>query len=384
MKKEQIEFLNLLRDYINDIKGEYYFENWDIVAEYARKHQVEAIMYIQTKNPLFRSSFAIQLFCSTERSYRINELKSILKGIDYIILKGEEIAKFYPNPELRTMGDIDVLIKEKDRNYVDIKLKQENYIFLGSWKKEWKYRKGSLLLEVHTDMIHYSTGKEKAERYFTNVWNYYYDEKLDWNFHFLFLIQHLKEHFVGAEVGFRQFMDIAIITKSSYGESYNILDLDWKWIENQLKEVDLLGFAQTVFAFNERWFDVDSPFVTQSISEDFFEEASSKIFEDGIYGCSISENDREISRRMYYEKLSVGKAKWKYRLEEIFPKFEEICKVPYCSYVKNNKVLLPIAWIHRIFYNLFSIKSIPISKKPLHHSNEKAEEQNAFLYKWGL
>lgn len=33
-------------------------------------------------------------------------------GIDYAPIKGSVVREYYPRPELRTMGDADVLIKE--------------------------------------------------------------------------------------------------------------------------------------------------------------------------------------------------------------------------------------------------------------------------------
>ena len=41
-------------------------------------------------------------------------------GIDYLPLKGYNLKKLYPKPELRTMGDADVLIRLADFYHVSI------------------------------------------------------------------------------------------------------------------------------------------------------------------------------------------------------------------------------------------------------------------------
>ena len=48
----------------------------------------------------------------------LKEVKTLLKAseVPYIVFKGAVLKQSYPVPESRVMGDIDILIKECDRN----------------------------------------------------------------------------------------------------------------------------------------------------------------------------------------------------------------------------------------------------------------------------
>lgn len=50
----------------------------------------------------------------------LKEVKTLLKAseVPYIVFKGAVLKQSYPVPESRAMGDIDILIKECDRNKV--------------------------------------------------------------------------------------------------------------------------------------------------------------------------------------------------------------------------------------------------------------------------
>jgi hypothetical protein len=53
-------------------------------------------------------------------NYEHTELDSMMKtaGIPYVILKGAASANYYPEPNLRTMGDVDFLVYKADFNRV--------------------------------------------------------------------------------------------------------------------------------------------------------------------------------------------------------------------------------------------------------------------------
>ncbi|NCU27417.1 hypothetical protein EOM86_11990, partial [Candidatus Nomurabacteria bacterium] len=54
--------------------------------------------------------------------------------------------------------------------------------------------------------------------------------RLDDSFHFVFAIYHLCKHFMNSGVGFRQFVDVAVLIK-------NDDRINWMWTENKLKEI---------------------------------------------------------------------------------------------------------------------------------------------------
>ena len=75
---------------------------------------------------------------STNIKHAQNELVSLLEKekIHYIILKGTAIAAYYPEPRLRTMGDVDLYVPQnhynqaielmREKGYFEIKHESEN------------------------------------------------------------------------------------------------------------------------------------------------------------------------------------------------------------------------------------------------------------------
>ncbi len=112
-------------------------------------------------------------------------------------------------------------------------------------------------------MIDWFIHKLWSERDERNFWKYVKNGKLDWSFHFLFLIFHLYKHFMINGVGLRQFMVIAVLTKENK-------ELNWLWIVEKLKDLKMWEFAKRVFALNESWFGIVPPLEFQLLKRSFF------------------------------------------------------------------------------------------------------------------
>ncbi|MBR3355519.1 MAG: nucleotidyltransferase family protein [Oscillospiraceae bacterium] len=73
-------------------------------------------------------------------------------GIPCIILKGAAAAMYYPNPSLRTMGDVDILVKRADF-YKAVDLIENNGYKLAHEKQvdayHYNYQKQGISFELH-------------------------------------------------------------------------------------------------------------------------------------------------------------------------------------------------------------------------------------------
>lgn len=377
LTNEQQFFIDTLKNYILEKESAICESlDWSVIKGYADNHQVTAIFYKQTKQPIFQGIYASQLYRYTNFEKAINSLKTALKDYNYAIVKGVTVAELYPVPALRSMGDVDVLIHESDRSDIHKALTDAGFKIQKRWELgDWIYSKMGYIFEVHDSLVHRYEGKEKLVEYFLHAWDYIEDGKLSWSFHLIYLLEHLRQHFVGHGVGFRQFMDIAIVCKKC--------DIDWEFISKELKKIDLYDFAATVFAFIKHWFEISVPFEMAEISEDFFIRATRKIFEDGVFGYDNEENkDTDLTFQMHYKGIDYKTAKKKYIIQTIFQDYEAMCKLPYCAYVKRGKILLPVAWVHRFFYRAFNKESRKSMKARL--SEDKIEARMNMLEEWGL
>ena len=402
MTNEQKYFLNILKQHLNHESSALHGGiDWDEMLAIAGRHNVEGIIYMQCRKFLpdrtaFEKRYAAQIYYSKMREQMTTHLKKTLAGNDFLLLKGAVVADLYPIPLLRTMGDVDVLIHPEERAAVHEKLLKAGFILELESSSVWVYHYGASHVEVHDNLIHASLGGDQARAYFENVWKYTKNGDLDWDFHFLFMIQHLKGHLVSSGVGFRQFMDIAIVTEK--------VNLNWKWILEEAKKIGLERFVLTVLAMNQRWFGIvpkskvwneeagekkmkADAFTLKlpQIDDDFYERATSKIFKDGVFGHENEENQNiDVSRVMMYEGGSIHTAKRKLFFRQLFPQYYTMCRLPYCRYVRRSKLLLPAAWVHRIFYRFFNSRHRRGFIDRVFISGNDVKQRKDLLDEWGL
>lgn len=379
LTREQQFFIKILKEYLLEGEPSCVRQeelNWQKIKSYADRHQVTAIFYRQTKQLVFLQAYASQIYRYINFERVICIFEKTLKDYEYMIVKGAIVASLYQIPELRSMGDVDVLIHSEDRENVHNTLSDAGFeLQKSSSVGEWTYLRNGFLFEVHDSLVHRYAGKERLVEYFLHAWDYEENGRLNWSFHLIYLIEHLRQHFISEGVGFRQFMDIAVVCRKC--------EINWEFVTRELEKIGLEMFAATVFAFIEAWFEISVPFKRVVLSEDFYIEATKKIFTDGVFGFDSEENqETSLSFSMHYKGLDFRTARRRYVLEQLFPAYEVMCHLPYCRYVQKRKVLLPFAWIHRIVYRVFNKKSREHMKQEI--SGDKVMARMNMLKQWGL
>lgn len=71
-------------------------------------------------------------------------------GLILVFFKGAQIRAFYPVPELRTMGDMDCLIKAQDQQKAHKLMLQLGYVCKINEGNVWVYQRGTVVIEMHT------------------------------------------------------------------------------------------------------------------------------------------------------------------------------------------------------------------------------------------
>ena len=150
MTKEQSAFIQILSDYLNKVKTEKIYDlDWGILLDYARKHQIIGIIYYQAKELIpneikdsFRQDAILTYYQYENRDTIYNLIRQKLNTakIPFFVIKGPVIAELYPNPELRVMGDIDIVVHPEDRNMVHSLFVQSGFLCKTREKdREWQY-----------------------------------------------------------------------------------------------------------------------------------------------------------------------------------------------------------------------------------------------------
>lgn len=347
-------------------------ENMDELVRHSRSQQLEAIVFKQCRIGALSNSYASSVFYYSNRLKLIEQISKSFRenGIEFIIVKGTEVAKYYPIPALRTMGDTDIIVRAKD------KVKAGGLLKSLGFTCDYNYWKSGLEFELHDCLVYEGDGETSAvTSYFNDVWSHVVGDKLEWNFHFLFLLLHLKKHLVHSGVGFRQFYDLAVLMK------YN-QELDWNVIVCEAEKLGLLGFLKTCIAMCCTWFDMEPPIQIDTLDGAFIQAATAKIYNNGVFGDA--END--LTEAAKIEKSSLPKPFMKLvsMIRFFFPSYEAMKGISYYSFLIGRPYLLPVAWIYRIVRAIKEKKSLGGRIERVNVDGERVKDYVDMLEKWGL
>jgi len=137
---------------------------------------------------------------------------------DYIIVKGQTVAAFYPNPDLRMPGDVDFFV----RDYT-----QARQILQTAWdvrlpekliEKEFAFDYNSISYEIHNSLVAF--GSRRNQRYWDRLMarpfasvhiNGTEIPTLEPTLYAAYVFIHLFFHFVREGIGFRHLCDWAVV-----------------------------------------------------------------------------------------------------------------------------------------------------------------------------
>ena len=139
------------------------------------------------------------LFLHNQRYCAFESLSDALSGalIDHLPVKGWYLRSLYEVPELRTFGDIDVLIRKEDRQRAHALMLARGYDVKTDWEPTYAYQRGTELYELHTNLMDASLDdRSDLPAYFADAWRHArlvsgrcFEPEAE--FHFLYTLCHL-------------------------------------------------------------------------------------------------------------------------------------------------------------------------------------------------
>lgn len=263
--------------------------------------------------------------------------------VEHILMKGYVLRDYYPVPELRTFGDIDIVIHPQDRERVHQLMLSMGYGVKIDWEPVFTYERGAELYEIHTDIMEVDVSdRVDCRDYFQQMWQFVCREQgnsfhFTPEFHFLYILTHIAKHITSSGAGARMYMDVAAFV-CRFSE-----ELDWLWVREELKKLELWEFACVVFTAVERWFGVAVPVAYQPASDAVMAEFLTYTMEAGVFG----HHKREGAMAELKQRDSEGiVARGKLLLTRTFPAAHTI-QTRY-TYLQTQPWLLPVAWVHRL------------------------------------
>ncbi len=126
--------------------------------------------------------------------------------VPYVILKGTSAAKYYPNPEFRTMGDIDIMTRREDFDTACKQLMDNGYTMLKDIYKEAELIKDGIQIDIHRQFA--SLNNPDHVKYLDDliIANINPSHELPDCINGLVLIDHINQH-LEEGLGLRQIID---------------------------------------------------------------------------------------------------------------------------------------------------------------------------------
>ena len=325
-----------------------------VLAYMNKKHR---LFSDENTNAVLNRQLRQTIFLHNQRYSAFEELSKTLSenGIDHLPVKGWYLRHLYEVPELRTFGDIDVLIRRKDRQRVHALMVSMGFSVQTDWEPTYTYRRGAEFYELHTNLMDASLdGRSDLPAYFADAWDHaqvvsgrcFAPEP---EFHFLFPLCHLAKHLYAGGAGLRMYLDAALFLQKHGRE------LDPGVIRREMAALKLPEFLDTVLTCCESWFGVTAPWdFSRSEAAD---ELLTYTLDADLFG-KLRDNSVVQMRNRRETAASGGKVSAVKRI--LFPPYEALVKR--YTYIEGKKWLIPAALLHRAAVNL---KNLPARSKTI-------------------
>ena len=321
--------------------------NFSECVKIAKRHRIEVMFYHGALNCGFEQSAPAmkELFMSACKSIVLSEQQSYafaellrafdIHKIDFMPIKGIVLKGLYSNPQMRSMGDLDILIKTEQYDKIKPVMQALGYAEVGESNHELIWHRQNIRIELHKRLIpsynkdyyaYFGDGWQLAKK---NDGTYYSmtDEDM-----LIFLFTHFAKHYRDGGIGLRHMTDLCVYRKSKP-------DLNEEYINNELKSLQLYEFYVNIINTLGVWFDGRKSDEKTDYITDF-------IFKSGIYG---TEKAHILSEAVKMSK-SVKSAK-NVRIKKFFRRmflpYKDMCDN--YPFLKRIPLLLPFMWIYRLF-----------------------------------
>lgn len=361
MDLQSENFVSLITSYFGTAMPEIENPDWQEILRLADIHNLTATLFVSIKDKgicndsevLKRSEI---IFNATVKNSVIQEFvaQDLIdlfnkNEICHILFKGLVLREYYPCKELRTMGDIDIVIKAEEQEKAHRLLVNNGFEFdeATSHSRVRNYVKNGVCFEVHTEIVSKNInddvdlvgyfGDNFAFAY--NTGGFTYEFKCE--HHLIYLLAHMAKHFKFSGFGLRMILDIPVFVKHWQDK------IDWQYVEAELKKTGLLDFSKNIFSLCRDWFEIEIPLYNQNLSKENKEIIVEYILAGGVFGY-VGKNTDAL-------KINKDGSKIKNILGLIFPSYEHL-KERYVWFEGTPKWLLPVGWVRFWWFRLVKNK----------------------------
>jgi hypothetical protein len=312
--------------------------------------------------------------------YEHSELHKLLSDneIPYVIMKGSSSAFYYPQPYLRTMGDVDFMVNINDLKKTSKVLNSFGFLPEKDEENEahntfirtsthsilemhWSLfgipegDKGELLKSYLSDLINTAVHIEDDEK------NYMIPDKFH---HGLILLIHTASHMINSGIGLRHLCDWAVFANKIENDEF--VDV----YKEKLTDVGLWRFAQLLTQLSIKYLGCEyKDWAMQDVNEDLLCSMITDIFDGGNFG---KKDEQRINQAKLITNRTAGNVNSNSLSNQLIKTMNEKAHIG-MPITKKIPILLPVGWAYVGARHLKRIKS---GTRPQIKVNEMIEGAN--------
>ena len=267
-------------------------------------------------------------------------------------LKGYIIKNLYPQPDMRLMADVDILIEESQLEKAGEIMLSLGYTaeHIGG-NHDVYYKRPVMNIELHRALFagsndilfnYFGTGWERTKPTAGSSYRY----EMSNEDYYIYLLAHMAKHYRGGGTGIRSVMDVWVYTRHYKDQ------LDWNYINTELEKAGLFDFAQSMQELSKQWFG-------GNVTREIYQEITSFILANGTYGTTRNAAmNRFIQGKK--DRDSFTMAKVRYSLRIFFPNLQHMTIL--FPILDKLPFLLPVCWALR------GIRTVIFRRENLRHN----------------
>lgn len=332
-----------------------------------------------------RNHFIAAVYQEMQHEFSVQEMAEQFRtrGLRLIFFKGVWVRSYYPEPQLRTMGDIDCLILEEDRQKAHEIMLGLGYSCDIDKGYVWVYRRGSVMVEMHSRIAGNGISNQFGYmEYFCDAFQHTEERDgityLERDYQICYLFYHIAKHLSSTGAGIRMILDIGILARC-FDEAY------WERIAGMLEQIHLTKVAAAIFQLCKRWFDITVPWKEQ-VGEETLDQLEDYIITGGTFGFETHDTGDFYLRKSQEGTPAGGKASHYAKLARIylFPKAENMVQI--LPAVERHPWLLPAAWVKRWWLGAFKRRghSLHTIRSMMKKDEGRARREHSLLKELGL
>ena len=194
-------------------------------------------------------------------------------GIDYLPLKGCNMKSRYPRPELRIMGDADILVRTGQYDRIRPLVEGLGFTFKVESDHEYVWRSPALMLELHKRLI--PSYNRDYYACFGDGWRLAKPAEgtrytMTPEDEYIYIFTHFAKHYRDGGIGCRHVLDLWVYLRC-------FPELDDGYVRRELGKLRLLEFHGNIRRLLESWFEDGAADDRTAMMTDF-------IFDSGSWG----------------------------------------------------------------------------------------------------